>query len=145
MIYQRPIHSETSVRHQYMHFYHRQKTMTFLLETICILNHEVTCTLNMYIVRESCEWRLSFMDYLSTHRGFNGHIPAERRMEYLVKEVKEHSKHMFSNKTERNVRNRSSSISSIREIAEHYEEMSGCRRSPTWTFSWNTSIIVNKN
>lgn len=65
------------------------------------------------------------------HRRFNGHIPAERRMEYLVKEVKEHSKHMFSNKTERNVRNRSSAMSSIREIAEHYEEMSGCRRSPT--------------
>lgn len=35
---------------------------------------------------------------------------------------------MFSNKTERNVRNRSSAISSIREIAEHYDEMSGVVR-----------------
>ncbi|XP_062575477.1 uncharacterized protein LOC134237384 [Saccostrea cucullata] len=55
----------------------------------------------------------------------NGHIPADRRMEYLVKQIKEHIKHMFSNKTERNVRNRSSAISSIREIAEHYDEISG--------------------
>lgn len=46
-------------------------------------------------------------------------------MEYLEKEVKEHIKHMFSNKTERNVRNRSSAISSIRE---HYDEMSGVVR-----------------
>lgn len=35
---------------------------------------------------------------------------------------------MFSNKTERNVRYRSSAISSIREIAEHYEEISGVVR-----------------
>lgn len=35
---------------------------------------------------------------------------------------------MFSNKTERNVRNRSSAISSIREIAKHYNEIPGVIR-----------------
>lgn len=68
------------------------------------------------------------MDYLLIYRGFNGYIFVERRMEYLVKEVKEYSKYMFLNKIERNVRNRLSLILSIREIMEYYEEMLGCRR-----------------
>lgn len=42
---------------------------------------------------------------VNTTGRLNGHIPTDKRMEYPVKQVKEHIKHMFSNKTERNRRN----------------------------------------
>lgn len=66
--------------------------------------------------------------FVNTTGRSNGHIPADRRIEYLLKEATEHIKHMFSNKTERHVRNRSSAISSIRETAKHYDEKSGVFR-----------------
>lgn len=95
-----------------------------------------TIYLNMHIkscgywytkhVHVYCRRRLkmnSFMAYLSTP--WASKRTNSCRQKCGVKQVKEHIKHMCSIKTEINVRNRSSVISNIREIADHYDEMSG--------------------
>ena len=57
----------------------------------------------------------------NTNGHFDGHIPADRRMEYLVKTVKTHLKHMYSNKTEKNIVKRTSVIATISDISERYD------------------------
>lgn len=54
----------------------------------------------------------------------NGHIPADLAMEHLVKKVKDHLKHMFSNKTESNIMNRTKALGTIRGIVENCEKQS---------------------
>lgn len=62
--------------------------------------------------------------FVNTTGQFDGHIPADLRMEYMVKEVKKHIKHMFSNKTERNIENRTRAIAGIPDIAESFDKQS---------------------
>ena len=61
---------------------------------------------------------------VNTNGHFDGHIPADRRVEYLVKKVKEHIKHMFSNETETNVKKRSSAIAWIADVCDRYDPVS---------------------
>lgn len=86
-----------------------------------LLVHQ-TCTC---ILTEKAENEEFYGLFINTMGRLSEQIPADRSVEYLVKQVKEHIKHMCSNKTEINVRNRSSVISNMREIADHYDEMSG--------------------
>ncbi|XP_076078863.1 uncharacterized protein LOC143048879 [Mytilus galloprovincialis] len=62
--------------------------------------------------------------FVNTNGHFNGHIPADLAMEHLVKKVKDHLKHMFSNKTESNIMNRTKALGAIRDIAENFEKQS---------------------
>lgn len=55
---------------------------------------------------------------------YDGHIPADRRMEYMVKEVKSHIKHMCSNKTEKNISNRTRAIPGIKTICSNFHQQS---------------------
>ena len=59
--------------------------------------------------------------FVNTAGLYDSHIPTDRRMEYLVKQVKMHLKHMMSNKTEENISNRTRAISGIREISENFD------------------------
>ena len=59
--------------------------------------------------------------FVNTNGHFDGHIPADRRMEYLVKTIKTHLKHMYSNKTEKNIAKRTSAIATISDISSRYD------------------------
>ena len=62
--------------------------------------------------------------FVNTSCKYDSHIPTDRCMEYLVKEIKRHIKHMYSKKTEENITNRTRAISGIREISENYDRQS---------------------
>jgi len=85
--------------------------LRFLVHQICILSD-----------KEANE--VFYGLFVNTSGKTDSHIPADRRMEYLVKQVKEHIKHMYSNKTETNISNRTRAISGIREIAETFDKHS---------------------
>ncbi|CAC5367708.1 unnamed protein product [Mytilus coruscus] len=53
----------------------------------------------------------------------DGHIPADLQMEYVVKTIKKHIKHMYSNKSEQNVANHTKALSDVRDIAEHFDSI----------------------
>ena len=57
--------------------------------------------------------------FVNTKSQYNTHIPVDLRMEFHVKEVKKHIKHMTSNKTHSNISNRTKT--SVKEIAENYD------------------------
>ena len=59
--------------------------------------------------------------FVNTNGHFNGQIPADSRMEYLVKTIKTHLKHMHSNKTEKNIAKRTSAIATISDISSRYD------------------------
>ena len=59
--------------------------------------------------------------FVNTTGKDDGHIPADLRMEYLVKEVKEHIKHMASNKTETNIANRTRAIYGVKSISQNFD------------------------
>ena len=62
--------------------------------------------------------------FVNSNGKFYGHIPADLAMEHLVKKVKEHIKHMFSNKTEKNIISRTQAISIIKDIGENFDKES---------------------
>lgn len=61
--------------------------------------------------------------FVNTNGHCDSHIPADRRMEYLVKKIKTHIKHMYSNKTETNIKLRSSAIANIADVGERYDDV----------------------
>ena len=76
---------------------HRNKSK-YAYEILRLLVHQI-CILTEKTANEEF-----YGMFVNTNGHFDGHIPADRRMEYLVKRVKEHIKHMFSSKTESNVK-----------------------------------------
>ncbi|XP_061184242.1 uncharacterized protein LOC133192263 [Saccostrea echinata] len=62
--------------------------------------------------------------FVNINGKYDGHIPADRRMEYMVKEVKSHIKHMCSNKTEKNISNRTRAIPGIKIICSNFDYQS---------------------
>lgn len=91
----------------------------YALEILRLLVHQL-CTLSEKGSNEEF-----YAMFVNTGGKFETHIPADRRMEYLVKEVKQHVKHMYSNKTEENISNRTRAISGIREISVNFDQQSG--------------------
>ncbi len=61
--------------------------------------------------------------FVNTRGKINTHIPVDERMEWEVKEIKKHVKHMYSNKTEGNVFKRSRALSTIHEIGEKFDNV----------------------
>lgn len=97
---------------------HRNKSK-YAYEILRFLDHQI-CILSE---RAACEEFYGL--FVNTNGHVDGHIPADLRMEYLVKEEKEHIKHMFSNKTEKNITMRSCAISGMRDIAHNFDAASG--------------------
>ena len=86
--------------------------MRLLIHQICILTEKAACE-EFYGL------------FVNTNGHVDGHIPADQRMEYLVKDDKEHIKHMFSNKTEKNISMRSCAIAGMHGIALNFDAASG--------------------
>ena len=59
--------------------------------------------------------------FVNVNGKYDGHIPADRRMEYMVKEVKSHIKQMCSNKTEENISNRTRAIPGFKTICLNFD------------------------
>ncbi|XP_033729813.1 uncharacterized protein LOC117319009 [Pecten maximus] len=59
--------------------------------------------------------------FVNTTGSPHSHIPADLQMEYLVKDIKKHMKHMFSNKTMSNIATRTRGLSCLKSIAEQYD------------------------
>ncbi|XP_052066118.1 uncharacterized protein LOC127705808 [Mytilus californianus] len=102
-----------------MYFKVHNNLSKYALEILRLLVHQL-CTLSEKGSNEEF-----YSMFVNTGGKFDTHIPADRRMEYLVKEVKEHVKHMYSNKTEENISNRTRAISGIHEISENFDKQSG--------------------
>ena len=102
-----------------MLFFKSHKNLSkYAYEILRLLVHQI-CTLSE---QEACEEYYGM--FVNTNGKYNGHIPADKRMEYLVKQIKEHIKHMASNKTEGNIKTRTRAISGIREVAENFDSQS---------------------
>ena len=106
------------LKHTMLLFKSHNNLSKYALEILRLLVHQI-CILSEKAANEEF-----YGLFVNTTGQYNGHIPADKRMEYLVKQVKEHIKHMFSNKTEANIRNRSSAIASVREISENFDRAS---------------------
>ena len=101
-----------------MLFFKSYKNLSkYAYEIIRLLIHQ------MYLLSEKEASEEFYGMFVNTNGHLDGHIPADRRMEYLVKEIKEHIKHMSSNKTERNIKMRSSAIAGVSRIGEHYDDI----------------------
>ena len=87
----------------------------YAYEILRVLVHQIC------ILSEKAAAEEFYALFVNTNGHFDGHIPADRRMEYLVKTVKTHLKHMYSNKTEKNIVKRTSAIATISEISERYD------------------------
>ncbi|CAG2238830.1 unnamed protein product [Mytilus edulis] len=63
--------------------------------------------------------------FVNTKGKIDRHIPCDLQMEYIVKSVKRNIKHMFSNKTDKNITTRTSALPAIKDIAENFDKTSG--------------------
>lgn len=63
--------------------------------------------------------------FVNTKGKADSYIPADLQMEYMVKTIKKHIKHMYSNKSEANIAKQTRSLSGIRDISEHFDRASG--------------------
>ena len=87
----------------------------YALEILRLLVHQL-CLLSDRGAHEEF-----FALFVNTTGHYDGHIPADQRMEYLVKEVKEHIKQMASNKTETNIANRTRAIYGVKSISQNFD------------------------
>ena len=55
----------------------------------------------------------------------DGHVPVDLVQEWQVKESKSHIKHMFSNKSESNIENRTAALPGIHTIAKNFDTQAG--------------------
>ena len=62
--------------------------------------------------------------FVNTKGGLDRHIPCDLQMEFLVKQIKRNIKHMFSNKTEKNITVRTSALPALNDISENYDQCS---------------------
>ncbi|VDI11762.1 Hypothetical predicted protein [Mytilus galloprovincialis] len=59
--------------------------------------------------------------FINTTGKSDGHVPADLVQEWNVKECKKHIKHMYSNKIDANICNRTSALPSIHTIADNFD------------------------
>lgn len=85
--------------------------MRFLVHQMCILSE-----------REAHEEFYGL--FVNTEGGVGNHIPCDLQMEFLVKQVKKNIKHMFSNKTEKNITVRTSALPALSDIGEVFDKNS---------------------
>ncbi|XP_070532786.1 uncharacterized protein [Ptychodera flava] len=90
----------------------------YALEIIRLLVHQL-CILSE---REALEEFYGL--FVNTKGKIDSFIPADRQMEYIIKLVKSNIKHMYSNKTESNIKKVTSAIAGISDIAENFDKSS---------------------
>ena len=74
-------------------------------------------------IQEACQvFRACFVNLHGKH---DTNVPADLVQEWNVRESKKHIKHMFSNKQEANINNRTAALPSIHEIADNFDKEAG--------------------
>jgi hypothetical protein len=73
--------------------------------------------------REACQVFQSC--FVNVHGKSDGNVPADLIQEWNVRECKSHIKHMFSNKSEANINNRTSAIAGIKAISSNFDKEIG--------------------
>jgi len=63
--------------------------------------------------------------FVNTKGRYDTNIATDLQMEYIVKEVKKHIKHMHSGQTEHNIQVHSRAISGLSAIGDHFDDASG--------------------
>ena len=58
---------------------------------------------------------------MNTNGKTDGHVPADLQLEWIVKQQKEHIKHMFSNKTPEFIESKSSALLGIQSISNNFD------------------------
>ena len=86
----------------------------FLVQQLCLLSE-----------KEAHETVYSM--FVNTKGNVDSHIPADLQMEYLVKIIKKHIKHMYSNKSEQNITNKTRSLSCVQSITDNYDISTGVK------------------
>ena len=87
----------------------------YALEVMRLLVHQL-CSLSEQAAHEEF-----YGVFVNTEGSPAGHVACDDRMEWQVKLVKDHIKHMASNKSEKNISNRSRALSGIKGIASNYD------------------------
>ena len=59
--------------------------------------------------------------FVNTNGKTDGHVPADLQMEWIVKQQKEHIKHMFSNKAPEFIESKSSALPGIQSISNNFD------------------------
>ncbi|XP_069101608.1 uncharacterized protein [Argopecten irradians] len=65
--------------------------------------------------------------FVNTNGAPHSHIPADLQMEYLVKDIKKHMKHMYSNKSASNIAMRTRGLSCLKSLSERYDSQSNVK------------------
>ena len=61
---------------------------------------------------------------VNTKGHIDSHIPVDLQMEHIVRSMKKHIKHMFSNKTEENITKQTGALAMINDIAHNADKQS---------------------
>lgn len=100
-----------------------------------------------YFLLSKSEAHLVFYSmFVNTKGQLNTHIPADLQMEYIVRVIKKHIKHMFSNKTERNIERKTGALAGLSAIVNNYDHVSNVltrskKHSAASSFADEVSII----
>jgi hypothetical protein len=85
--------------------------------------------------------------FVNTRGSYDSHIPTDLQMEYIVKEVKKHIKHMNSGQTVHNIQVHSKAISGLKAISDHFDSASSvivrCTRHKRLCDSNDVLFVVN--
>ncbi|KAH3874587.1 hypothetical protein DPMN_037834 [Dreissena polymorpha] len=102
-----------------LHFKANNECSKYAYEIARLLVHQF-CILSE---KEACEE--FFGMFVNTTGKENAHIPCDLKMEHIVKDIKSNIKHMFSNKTDQNITNRSSALPVIKAVSEAFDDVTG--------------------
>ena len=62
--------------------------------------------------------------HVNTRGKIDTHIAVDLQMEYIVRSIKRHIKHMFSNKTQQNIERKTGALAAINSIVQRYDTAS---------------------
>lgn len=102
-----------------IHFKANNNMSKYAYEIMRLLVHQY-CTLSEKEAHEEF-----YGLFVNTKGKADSFIPCDLRMEHLVKSVKTNIKHMFSNKTDKNITTRTSALPVMKDIAENFDKVTG--------------------
>jgi hypothetical protein len=102
-----------------MHFKANNHMSKYAYECMRFLVHQ-TCVLSERAANEAF-----YGLFVNTRGQVDSHIPCDLQMEYIVQMVKKNIKHMFSNKSDKNITARTSVLPSVMDISGNYDDVSG--------------------
>ena len=62
--------------------------------------------------------------HVNTRGRVDSHIAVDMQMEFVVRSIKRHIKHMFSNKTEKNIERKTGTLAAINNVLRQYDATS---------------------